>query len=175
MPPAVGGHYRQQNLSNPFNQIPQPHPQSVYAHNQQQPSLSSFSGQSFGAAGFGAPNAHHNGNIFGSGLSNGAGSFGGGLGGGGGLGSHEAQMRFARGGASLQDQQGQLVGHDSMATAAGARGPTRIREVYKHNLAQEMAVIRQLVDRYPYVSMVRTLQRYASKMTSKANRSHVGY
>lgn len=32
---------------------------------------------------------------------------------------------------------------------------TRIREVWKHNLAQEMATLRQLVEKYPYISMVR--------------------
>lgn len=32
---------------------------------------------------------------------------------------------------------------------------TRIRDVWKHNLAQEMAVLRQLVEKYPYISMVR--------------------
>ena len=31
---------------------------------------------------------------------------------------------------------------------------TRIRDVWKHNLAQEMAVLRQLVEKYPYISMV---------------------
>lgn len=31
---------------------------------------------------------------------------------------------------------------------------SRIRDVWKHNLAQEMAVLRSLVDKYPYISMV---------------------
>jgi CCR4-NOT transcription complex subunit 7/8 len=31
----------------------------------------------------------------------------------------------------------------------------RIREVWKHNLHEEMAVLRDLVERYPYVAMVR--------------------
>ena len=154
MPAGVGGHYRQ-NLSNPFNQFPQPHTQSMYGHNQNQPSLSSFNGQGFGAAGFGGPSTHQNGNIFGSSLANGGGHFGGGLGAAAGLGSQEAQMRFARG-AALQEQQGQVAGHDGLTTTAGARGPTRIREVWKHNLKQEMAMIRSLIDKYPYVSMVST-------------------
>lgn len=152
MPPGVGGHYRQ-NLSNPFNQFPQPHPQSMYAHNHNQPSLSNFNGQGFGAAGFAAPGTNQNGNVFGSSLSNGGGHFGGALGTPGGLGSQEAQIRFARG--ALQESQGQLAGHDGLTTAAGARGPTRIREVWKHNLHQEMAMIRGLIERYPFVSMVR--------------------
>lgn len=31
----------------------------------------------------------------------------------------------------------------------------RIREVWKHNLHEEMAVLRDLVDKYPYIAMVR--------------------
>jgi CCR4-NOT transcription complex subunit 7/8 len=31
----------------------------------------------------------------------------------------------------------------------------RIREVWKHNLHEEMAVLRELVDKYPYIAMVR--------------------
>lgn len=31
---------------------------------------------------------------------------------------------------------------------------SRIREVWKNNLAEEMAILRSLIDRYPYVSMV---------------------
>lgn len=31
----------------------------------------------------------------------------------------------------------------------------RIREVWKHNLHEEMAVLRDMVDKYPYVAMVR--------------------
>jgi hypothetical protein len=32
----------------------------------------------------------------------------------------------------------------------------RIREVWAHNLNEEMAVLRDLVDKYPYIAMVRT-------------------
>ena len=31
----------------------------------------------------------------------------------------------------------------------------RIREVWKNNLHEEMAVLRDLVDKYPYIAMVR--------------------
>ena len=31
---------------------------------------------------------------------------------------------------------------------------SRIRQVWRHNLEQEMAVLRQLIIKYPYVSMV---------------------
>ena len=37
----------------------------------------------------------------------------------------------------------------------GNRG--RIREVWKHNLHEEMAVLRELVDKYPYIAMVSDL------------------
>ena len=54
-------------------------------------------------------------------------------------------------------QQQQLhQAHDgrlALETKAGAV-KTRIRDVWKHNLAQEMAVLRQLVEKYPYISMV---------------------
>lgn len=155
MPPAVGGHYRP-NLSNPFNQFPPAHTPASQ-HYQHQPSLSNYNSQSFGTAGgFPAPAGHPNGNIFGSGLPNGGGSFGGGLGGTGvgtGLASQEAQLRFARGGA-LQDQQGQMQPDGLGGTVS--RGATRVREVWRGNLAQEMAMIRDLVDRYPYISMVQS-------------------
>ena len=157
MPPGVGGHYRQ-SLSNPFNQFPQAHPQSLYGHNHAQPSLSGFSGPGFSATSFSAPSIHQNGNIFASGLPNGAGHFSGSLGGAASLGSHEAQIRFARG-AALHEQQGQLAGHDGLMTGTGTRGPPRIREVWKYNLHQEMTMIRHLIDKFPYVSMVRYLEQ----------------
>jgi CCR4-NOT transcription complex subunit 7/8 len=76
-------------------------------------------------------------------------------GGGTGLASHAAQMGFARGAQMQQQQLSQ--GHDgrlALDVKAGAV-KTRIRDVWKHNLAHEMAVLRQLVDKYPYISMVR--------------------
>lgn len=50
--------------------------------------------------------------------------------------------------------------HHQLHTALGephqGRMPTkgRIREVWKHNLVEEMAAIRGLVDKYPYIAMV---------------------
>lgn len=76
--------------------------------------------------------------------------------GGTGLASHAAQMGFARG-AQMQQQQLQQA-HDgrlALETRAGTV-KTRIRDVWKHNLAQEMAVLRHLVEKYPYISMVRS-------------------
>ncbi|KAJ5665019.1 uncharacterized protein N7477_007467 [Penicillium maclennaniae] len=73
---------------------------------------------------------------------------GGADGGGTGLASHAAQMGFARG-AQIQQQQLHQGPLDSKAGAA----KTRIRDVWKHNLAHELAVLRSLVDKYPYISM----------------------
>lgn len=78
---------------------------------------------------------------------------GAGDGGGTGLASHAAQMGFARG-AQMQQQQ-LHQGHDGRLAleAKGGAVKSRIRDVWKHNLAHEMAVLRQLVDKYPYISM----------------------
>lgn len=82
-----------------------------------------------------------------------AGGFGGGnpgAAGGVGLASQEAQMRFAHG-AALQQQQ-QQAQEAGASRSAGTSG--RIRDVYANNLAQELDMIRRMVDKYPYVSMV---------------------
>jgi CCR4-NOT transcription complex subunit 7/8 len=42
-----------------------------------------------------------------------------------------------------------LVEHAARGAQKG-----RIREVWKHNLHEEMANLRELVDRYPYIAMV---------------------
>jgi CCR4-NOT transcription complex subunit 7/8 len=113
-------------------------------------------GQNIGGhPGFGAsgPNGM---NIFGPQTTNGGlpGGFGGAgaLGGGGtGLASQAAQLGFAHG-AQLQQ-----AAHD--AANAGALQPrglnARVREVWANNLEQEMDLLGQLIDQYPYVSMVR--------------------
>ncbi|KAH8686876.1 ribonuclease H-like domain-containing protein [Ilyonectria robusta] len=75
-----------------------------------------------------------------------------------GFGSQSARMGFAHGpGAGLQQPQhgGQvqhnvLMDHTTMRTHPN-KG--RIREVWKHNLHEEMAVLRDLVDKYPYIAM----------------------
>lgn len=76
--------------------------------------------------------------------------------GGTGLASHAAQMGFARG-AQMQQQQLHQA-QDGRLTLENKTGAvkSRIREVWKHNLAQEMATLRNLVEKYPYISMVRT-------------------
>ena len=75
--------------------------------------------------------------------------------GGQGLASVAAQQGFARG-AAMQEHAGHAAaaaaGEGGLAAMkSGAMG--RIREVWRHNLDQEMAVLRQLILKYPYVSM----------------------
>lgn len=62
-------------------------------------------------------------------------------------------------GAALQQQQArEQTRRGSMA--GGSKNPLkgRIRDVWRGNLAQEMQVLRSLIDKYPYISMVRRLQ-----------------
>jgi CCR4-NOT transcription complex subunit 7/8 len=71
-------------------------------------------------------------------------------GGGAGLGSHAAQMSFARGGPVQQNTARDFDGMPLRDTKQGAR----IRNVWKTNLAAEMETLRQLVEDYPYIAMV---------------------
>lgn len=74
------------------------------------------------------------------------------MGGGTGLGSHAAQMGFAHG-AALQRQEANDGASQGMSDAKSiAKG--KIRDVWRGNLAQEMAMLRSLVDKYPYISVV---------------------
>ncbi|KAK5989194.1 CCR4-NOT transcription complex subunit 7 [Cladobotryum mycophilum] len=78
-----------------------------------------------------------------------------------GFGSQSARMGFAHGpgaAAALQQPQhgGQmqhnvLMDHPTMRSQQSNKG--RIREVWKNNLHEEMAVLRDLVDKYPYIAM----------------------
>ncbi|TDZ24222.1 CCR4-NOT transcription complex subunit 7 [Colletotrichum orbiculare MAFF 240422] len=72
------------------------------------------------------------------------------------LGSHAARMSFH--GANLQPQQhGQPQHGFSLDYGASqprsAQNKGKIREVWKHNLHEEMAVLRDLVEKYPYIAM----------------------
>lgn len=111
-----------------------------------------------------------NGNLLalGGGLNTPGGGGFGGIGGAGGdntgLASHAARMGFAAAGHSQQQQQQlhpqQQQGHGMGAVdhpPRNAQAKGRIREVWKHNLHEEMKVLRDLVDKYPYVAMVRVL------------------
>jgi CCR4-NOT transcription complex subunit 7/8 len=78
-----------------------------------------------------------------------------------GFGAQSARLGFAHGPAAVaslqqaqhagQVQQNVLMEHPTMR-AQPNKG--RIREVWKHNLAEEMAVLRDMVDKYPYIAMV---------------------
>ncbi|KAF2666088.1 CAF1-domain-containing protein [Microthyrium microscopicum] len=143
MKPAARG-YPPQNLGNTFSQLhqqPGPHQTS---HIQQHPSLQhNFS-------------AHHafasQSSIFGpqgtNGANGGSSNLHAGFGGGGGLGGQSAQMAFGHGGLQQQLQQAHEPNSNVMRGQA-----QRIREVWKGNLAEEMAVVRMLIDKYPYISM----------------------
>lgn len=76
-----------------------------------------------------------------------------------GLGSHAARMGFQAAGLHQQQQQQGQPQHNFAADHGGpnirsGHNKGRIREVWKHNLHEEMAVLRDLVDKYPYIAMV---------------------
>lgn len=78
-----------------------------------------------------------------------------------GFGSQSARMGFTHGpsAANMQPPQHggqmhpQLAEHHSF-NIRSQPNKGRIREVWKHNLAEEMAILRDLVDKYPYIAMV---------------------
>lgn len=168
MPPPVG-RYGPSGMNAPYPHLQQAHIQQQQsqqhhaAHTQSAntglppPSLG-------GHPGFAAANSNSNVNPFSlsqAAMANGVsvgGFAGGGAGDGGGgtgLASHAAQMGFVRG-VQIQQQQQLHQGQDGRLMIEGKSViKTRIRDVWKHNLAQEMAVLRRLVEKYPYISMVR--------------------
>ncbi|KAL2143854.1 hypothetical protein VTI28DRAFT_9923 [Corynascus sepedonium] len=111
---------------------------------------------------------------------NAATGFGVGVGADSGLASHAARLGFAHAGSLQQQQQSQQQalqqqqqqsqhtqhappvqhpqhaqpqGHGLVEHATRAAQKGRIREVWKHNLHEEFANLRDLVDRYPYIAM----------------------
>lgn len=63
--------------------------------------------------------------------------------------SQMTQMGFARG--------GHVQGHQAFDGLGGPlenKDDARIRNVWKHNLKEEMENLRRLVDKYPYIAMV---------------------
>lgn len=67
-----------------------------------------------------------------------------------GLASHAARIGFAHGAQHAHQQSHNLSEHSSRPQGAAK---SRIRDVWKHNLAEEMAILRELIDDYPYVAM----------------------
>ena len=68
------------------------------------------------------------------------------------LNSQMGQMGFGRGGP--------VQGHQAFDGIAGPlenKDDARIRNVWKHNLKEEMENLRRLVDKYPYIAMVSDL------------------
>lgn len=157
MPPPPG-RFGPQGLGAPYT-LQQAHLQSQHSSHSQSTNTALPPPSLGGHPGFaGNPNTNMNPfTLSGAGVANGMSVA---EGGGTGLASHAAQMGFARG-AQMQQQQ-LTQGHDGRLTLDAKAGAvkTRIRDVWKHNLAHEMAVLRQLVDKYPYISMVR-LRRLA--------------
>ena len=58
---------------------------------------------------------------------------------------------------STEERKAADAGEDPSFVYRGKR--IEIREVWAHNLEAEMAVIRELVDQYPFVAMVRSACR----------------
>ena len=153
--PQVLNRFGPQNLSNPFNHLNQAHSihqQSQLPHPNANPQVQNIAGHPSFTGG------NQNINVFGSSaatasLQGGFGSSTIGLEGNGiGLASHAAQLGFAHGAALEQQRNAENVVAASGPSLKGMGG--RIRDVWRNNLAQEMQILRQLVDSYPYISMV---------------------
>ena len=159
----AGGRFGPQGLGGPFPHIQQSH---LSHHGNQHhplssaglppPSFNSHPGfghgnQNSGMAGFATVN-NANGLVGGFG--------GGGLGGGTGLASNAAISGFAHGAQMQQQQQAREAIRRGSTTTSKGQQKTRIRDVWQSNLAQEMQNLRELVEKYPYISMVRQLRAF---------------
>lgn len=158
MPPG-GGRFGPQALSGPFSHLQQSQLQH-HPNQHQGPGSAGFPPPSFNAgSGFPHTNSNSGLNPFASGNNaNGLpGVFGtNGLGGAGstGLASREAVLGFARGDQMLQQQQQrEALRRNSMKPP---QNKSRIRDVWQGNLAEEMQNLRELVEAFPYISMVKT-------------------
>lgn len=157
MPPAVGRMHAS-HMSNPFAHLnpAQSIPQSHYQQQQQQgqaipqslarPSAYAVSNPNGSISPFAQPtgsiplqSTYPGGAI--------------GAGGGSGLASEAAYRGFAHG-AALQQQQAHQQEAAQLGLKSGAAA--RIRDVWAGNFEAEMVILRELITKYPYVSMVMT-------------------
>lgn len=88
-----------------------------------------------------------------------------------GFASHAARSGFQHA-AQLQQQQhphqqSHTLGGERPARTGGP-GKARIRDVWKHNLEEEMALLRELVEEYPYIAMVRKSHFYTDLHLDRA-------
>ena len=149
-PQLLGGpfsHNQHSQLPHHFGQHNQPIPNSLPP-----PSLAQYgSGHSIQSNGLGNYGAMSGVNGLGTAFTGGPGLGAGGTG----LASQAAQAGFALG-AHREAQQQQMAREDLRRNGVVNKGQkgSRIREVWAHNLAQEMQALRELVDKYPYISMV---------------------
>lgn len=161
MPPAVS-RMHPSHMSNPFQHLNPQHSipqQNSHYQSQSQHLPGSFNPQhAFASSALNGgispfnPGSAYGGSAFSNMPGTGGSTFNGGvLGGQGqGLASVAAQQGFARG-AAMQEHSHAAAEAGLTGVKAGAMG--RIREVWRHNLDQEFAVLRQLIVKYPYVSM----------------------
>lgn len=148
------------HMSNPFAHLNPPHsiPQSHYQQQQQQQQQHSSLPQPLGRPsnyagvnGFAPPTSNVAlQNAYASASALAGTTPGAGINSGTGLGSEAAYRGFAHG-AALQQQQAHQAEAAQLGIKSGLAG--RIREVWAHNLEHEMALLRQLITKYPYVSM----------------------
>ncbi|SMR56720.1 unnamed protein product [Zymoseptoria tritici ST99CH_1A5] len=157
MPQTMGRMHASQP-SNPFVNLNQQHALSQNSHYASQSSHlpSAFTSQhAFGNSALNGgispfnPSSPYGSSAFSTGA--GASTFTSGMisGQGQGLGSAAAQAGFARG-AAMQEHSHQI---DAAGMGLKTGAAARIREVWRHNLESEMHILRQLIQKYPYVSM----------------------